>query len=103
MVLIAPFLIVSLSKLEKPHVESVKLIMSPPAPLFGPCPPRFAEIKKDIANSYPDFHERVTAAWNDLLGELDKVTQEVARQGSQVCSFFSGRSRRNGLVDYIVR
>ena len=59
------------------------------APIFGPCPPRFVDIKKDIVNSYPDFQKRVTASWNDLLGELDKVTQEIASQGSQVCVVFS--------------
>ncbi|GBE88545.1 DUF1479-domain-containing protein [Sparassis latifolia] len=51
-------------------------------PDLGPCPPRFVEIKKDIASSYPDFQERVTKAWNELLAELDTVTSEIAAQGS---------------------
>ncbi|EKM54672.1 uncharacterized protein PHACADRAFT_258661 [Phanerochaete carnosa HHB-10118-sp] len=51
-------------------------------PVFGPCPPRFAEIKRQIAVSYPDFETRVTKAWVDLLSELDKVTEEIASQGS---------------------
>ena len=54
------------------------------APVFGPCPPRFVEIKKEIAALYPDFQERITAAWNDLLPELAKVTEEIATQGSNV-------------------
>ncbi|KAJ3490842.1 hypothetical protein NLI96_g1126 [Meripilus lineatus] len=57
--------------------------MSSQPPLFGPCPPRFTEIKKDIANSYPDFQERITQAWNDLLDELNRTTKEIANQGSQ--------------------
>ncbi|GJE92712.1 DUF1479 domain-containing protein [Phanerochaete sordida] len=51
-------------------------------PTFGPCPPRFAEIKRQIADSYPDFEARASKAWNDLLGELDTATEEIANQGS---------------------
>ncbi|THH30269.1 hypothetical protein EUX98_g3936 [Antrodiella citrinella] len=51
---------------------------------LGPCPPRFVEIKKEIASLYPDFQERITAAWNDLLIELDKGTAEIARLGSDI-------------------
>ena len=58
--------------------------MSYTAPTFGPCPPRFVDIKKDISNSYPDFQNRVTASWIDILSELVKVTKEIASQGSQV-------------------
>lgn len=54
-------------------------------PELGPCPPRFAEIKLHIASSYPDFESRATKAWIDLLGELDKETEEIASQGSDVC------------------
>lgn len=59
------------------------------APVQGPCPPRFAEIKKEIATLYPDFEERITAAWNDLLAELEKATTEITTQGSDVS--LSGR------------
>ena len=55
-----------------------------PAPELGPCPPRFTELKKDIADSYPDFQERATKAWNELLGELKTGTASIAQQGSEV-------------------
>ncbi|PIL29830.1 hypothetical protein GSI_08037 [Ganoderma sinense ZZ0214-1] len=52
------------------------------APEFGPLPPRFAELKREIIASYPDFEARVTKAWGEILTELDKVTKEIAAQGS---------------------
>ncbi|OSX58833.1 hypothetical protein POSPLADRAFT_1184529 [Postia placenta MAD-698-R-SB12] len=51
-------------------------------PDLGPCPPRFVEIKKEIAASYPNFQERVTKAWNELLVDLDKVTTDIAKEGT---------------------
>lgn len=53
-------------------------------PDLGPCPPRFVEIKKEIAASYPNFQERVTKAWNELLVDLDKVTTDIAKEGTDV-------------------
>ncbi|OBZ72402.1 Uncharacterized protein YbiU [Grifola frondosa] len=50
-------------------------------PELGPCPPRLVEVKQEIAASYPNFQERVTKAWADILGELEKVTAEIASQG----------------------
>lgn len=51
---------------------------------LGPCPPRFVELKKEIAAAYPDFATRVTKAWGEILQEVDKATKEIASQGSQV-------------------
>lgn len=56
------------------------------APVYGPCPPRFADIKREIAASIPDFEQRATRAWLDVLAELDKATEEIAREGSEVRS-----------------
>ena len=53
-------------------------------PQFGPCPPRFVELKKEIAAAYPDFEAGVTKAWREIPAELEKVTGEIARKGSQV-------------------
>ncbi|KAI0339923.1 DUF1479-domain-containing protein [Trametopsis cervina] len=52
--------------------------------VFGPLPPRFIELKKEIAGSHPDFEKRVTAAWADLLKELKTGTDEIAAQGSEI-------------------
>lgn len=57
---------------------------SAPTPELGPCPPRFTEIKHDIAESYPNFQERVTQAWNEILQELKSAVADFARQGSEV-------------------
>ena len=53
-------------------------------PQFGPCPPRFSDLKKEIADSYTDFEAGITKAWGEILTELDKVTKDIASQGSQV-------------------
>ncbi|KZT73700.1 DUF1479-domain-containing protein [Daedalea quercina L-15889] len=50
---------------------------------LGPCPPRFVEIKQEIAASIPDFQARVTKAWTELLAELDVVTADIAKQGTE--------------------
>lgn len=56
---------------------------------FGPCPPRFADIKREIAAEHPDFEQRVTSAWKDILGELDRATAAIAEAGSNVRAFLS--------------
>ena len=55
---------------------------------FGPLPPRFAELKKEIAASIPDFEARATKAWGEILVELDKATKEIAAKGSAVRQFY---------------
>ncbi|KAF7330194.1 DUF1479-domain-containing protein [Mycena venus] len=45
-------------------------------------PPRFTEIKRAIAASNPNFEQDVTKAWNEIMGELDKVTKIIAKEGS---------------------
>ncbi|TFK91415.1 DUF1479-domain-containing protein [Polyporus arcularius HHB13444] len=52
-------------------------------PQFGPLPPRFVDLKKEIAASYPDFEANVTKAWGEILAEAEKITKEIASQGSQ--------------------
>ena len=54
------------------------------APEFGPCPPRFTELKQRIAASYPDFERNVTKAWNEVLEELKVATEEFAEKSSEV-------------------
>ena len=52
-------------------------------PALGPCPPRLAELKRQIAEFYgPDFEQRVTRAWKEILEELKVVTADIARQGT---------------------
>ncbi|KAL0945418.1 hypothetical protein HGRIS_000910 [Hohenbuehelia grisea] len=46
-------------------------------------PPRFADLKREIAESYPDFEERVTKAWGEILDELSKVTRDMTETGSE--------------------
>ncbi|KAJ3555054.1 hypothetical protein NM688_g2785 [Phlebia brevispora] len=53
-------------------------------PQLGPCPPRLADLKREIANSYPHFAENITQAWNDVLTELKTVTDIIATKGSDV-------------------
>lgn len=67
-------------------------------PQFGPCPPRLVDLKKEIAASYPDFEARVTKAWAELLVELDKVTKEIASEGSQVSIYRHAVQTRRQLT-----
>lgn len=59
------------------------------APELGrELPPRLRLLKEEIASSVPDFEARVTAAWADLLGELEKITTDIAKEGTKVrCRF----------------
>jgi hypothetical protein len=47
-------------------------------------PPRFVDLKRSIASSYPDFEARATTAWREIITELDKVTKVIKEEGSNV-------------------
>lgn len=51
---------------------------------FSPLPPRFAELKQQIATSIPDFEQRATNAWSELLKELKVATNEIATKQTEV-------------------
>ncbi len=63
-----------------------------------PLPPRFADLKREIANSYPDFEKRVTKAWAEIIDQLNKRTEEIAKEGSEVRRLFS-RAKFHALTD----
>lgn len=52
-------------------------------------PPRFLDLKKEIASSYPDFAERATKTWTGILEQLRKVNVDIAKAGSDVKLFIS--------------
>ncbi len=58
--------------------------------LNGGMPPRFVDLKQEIASSYPDFEQRATKAWNEILGALEEVTKKIAEGGSEVRAFHNG-------------
>ena len=43
-------------------------------------PPRFIDLKRSIASSYPDFEARATNAWREIIAELDKVTKVIKEE-----------------------
>ena len=47
-------------------------------------PPRFVDLKRSIASSYPDFQARATNAWREIITELDKVTKVIKEEGLNV-------------------
>ncbi|KAI0316742.1 hypothetical protein OF83DRAFT_1059849 [Amylostereum chailletii] len=47
-------------------------------------PPRFADLKREIADSYPDFEAQVTRAWIEILEQLKDSTAEIAKEGPAV-------------------
>ena len=51
---------------------------------ISPFPPRFAELKREIAGSYPDFEKRITKAWAEIIDQLNETTKVIAREGSEV-------------------
>lgn len=50
----------------------------------APLPPRFAELKKEIASSIPDFEARITKAWAEITAQLKVVNEDVAKNGPEV-------------------
>jgi hypothetical protein len=65
-------------------------------------PPRFADLKREIAALYgPSFEACVTHAWKEVVEQLQKVTSEIADGGPEVCSEALPRRRSaDRLVDY---
>lgn len=47
-----------------------------------PLPPRFADLKREIAESYPDFERRVTDAWAEIVKQLEETSEAIKREGS---------------------
>lgn len=47
-------------------------------------PARFADLKREIAASYPSFEENVTRAWKEVIDQLKLVNAEIAEEGSNV-------------------
>lgn len=62
--------------------------MSTSEPQFGPLPPEVVQLKEEIAAAFPDFEQRVTAAWTDLLKELKASTDEIIARGTNVSLMF---------------
>ena len=54
-----------------------------PIPIMS-LPPRFVDLKRSIASSYPDFQARATNAWREIITELDKVTKVIKEEGLNV-------------------
>ena len=47
-------------------------------------PERFVDLKREIASSYPNFQERVTKAWADVLEQLEARTNLIIGGGPSV-------------------
>ena len=43
-------------------------------------PQRFVDLKRTIASSYPDFETRATAAWHEIIAELNKVNEVIKEE-----------------------
>lgn len=52
-------------------------------------PSRFADLKREIAASYPDFEQRATKAWTEILEQLDQVTKTIVQEGPDVGPSFA--------------
>lgn len=49
-----------------------------------PLPERFADIKREIASSIPNFQERATRSWTEILQELQLRTDSIIKDGPEV-------------------
>ncbi|TFK22748.1 DUF1479-domain-containing protein [Coprinopsis marcescibilis] len=45
-------------------------------------PVRFAELKQAIAKSYPDFEQRITQAWKEIIEQLEEFSKVIQKEGS---------------------
>ncbi|KAF9525722.1 DUF1479-domain-containing protein [Crepidotus variabilis] len=45
-------------------------------------PARFADLKREIAASYPSFEENVTRTWKEVIDQLKLVNAEIAKEGT---------------------
>lgn len=45
------------------------------------------KIKQEVASSDPDFQVRVTQAWAEIIEELSKATEAIAKQGTDVSTY----------------
>jgi len=52
-----------------------------------PPPEHLLKIKREIIGSYPDFEQRATKAWTEILEEMARVTETIASSGSDVRFF----------------
>ncbi|KAJ3827220.1 hypothetical protein EV361DRAFT_167826 [Lentinula raphanica] len=50
--------------------------------MAAPYAEHFLDLKRQIAETYPDFEARATQAWGDIINELDKMVATVSTQGS---------------------
>lgn len=54
------------------------------SPETASFPNRFVDLKREIASSYPDFQQRLTNAWVDVLGQLEETTNRIISEGPSV-------------------
>ena len=52
--------------------------------MAAPYAEHFLNLKRQIAETYPDFEARATQAWGDIINELDKMVATVSTQGPDV-------------------
>ncbi|KAJ3876883.1 hypothetical protein F5051DRAFT_504313 [Lentinula edodes] len=51
--------------------------------MAAPYTEHFLDIKRQIAESYPDFQARATQAWAEIISELVKVAETLSAKGSE--------------------
>jgi len=47
-------------------------------------PPRFIDLKKEIASQYPNFEQNAVRSWGEVLEEMNKVTKTIKDEGVAV-------------------
>jgi hypothetical protein len=67
-------------------LEPSTTFINPLVALIMPLPARFADLKRKIAESYPNFEERATLAWTEIIEQLNEVTPIIANSGPEVGS-----------------
>ncbi|KAJ4463196.1 hypothetical protein C8J55DRAFT_494518, partial [Lentinula edodes] len=62
--------------------------------MAAPYTEHFLDIKRQIAESYPDFQARATQAWAEIISELGKVAEILSAKGSEVPLHSTGQIHR---------
>ena len=50
----------------------------------NPFPPRFLELKRQIASEHPNFEAHVTQAWKEIIEELVAFAARIETEGTNV-------------------
>jgi D-ribose pyranose/furanose isomerase RbsD len=64
----------------------------------APLPSKFADLKREIAASIPDFERKATQAWSEIISQLKSINEEIRKSSSEVAKYFYNNAPSQGLT-----